>query len=488
MMIISKTLSDRLAKDYYREDYSNVENNCYGAEGMVASEWFGHIAAKMELAGEVSQEQYHLLVNGHDPRAGEWLIRNAGPYMYTNRDGEQVIMPERCAGWEAIFGAPTSVSLAALVGGDGRIREAHWKAVNTALAALEEYTFAGMNGAESVVRTGKMIAARFEHDVAPAARESDLPVPHLHTHTIILNLTQLSGGEWRALDSRELLKSQEYATAIYRSVLATELPRLGYELEADEETGEFEIRGFTREYLEVSRARAEEVEDFDIEARNARRVFEAIEPHTQDCDRTSPLVELRRGDIIEVTGGRGIITEIDGDGISVLGEDGRTLGLDLEDQFVIRRSPDQIEDWIFLSLQWDLPIRFYLMVRSCWKCGFVGLAAAMQVEGYLVVDARSLFHYPGARRQLGEFFDKHQDLKAEFGAVKERFSKTTGETNLSQGCARCDALWGVFPLTEDFRSRVVDLPYSAESGHIIPIFEVDVSRLFDEGETPQTGV
>lgn len=487
MMTVSKTLNSRQAEHYYQEDYSNIENNCYGAENKVTGEWFGRLAAEMGLNGDVGWEQYKRLVNGQDPHTGTLLIRTVDPYLYTNRDGEQVLMPERCAGWEAIFSAPTSISLAALVGGDERIREAHWKAVNTALVALEEYTFAKPGGAGSQVRTGKMIAARFEHDVAPAAKESDHAVPHLHTHTIIFNLTQLSGGEWLTLDARELSRCQEYATAIYHSVLATELQRLGYELDAPDEMGGFEIKGFTKEYLEASRARVEEVEDFDIEARVSRGVFEAIEPHTQDCNRTLSLDELRSGDIIEVDGERGIITDIDGDWISVLGEDGQEMSLDLEDQFVIKRSPDQIENWIFFSIEWDQPIFFYLMVRSCWKCGFAGWATAVEVEGYLVADAQSLFRYPGARRQMREFFDKYPDLKAGFGAVKKRFSKTTGETKLSQGCARCDALWGEFPLTEDFRSYLVDLAYGARSAHIIPMFELDINRLFDEGETPQRG-
>src|SRR5262249_28225518 len=214
----------------------------------------------------------------------------------------------------------------------------------------------------------------------------------------------------------------------------------------------------------------------------------AIEPHTQDCNRMLPLIELRRGDIIEIYEGRGIITEIDDDGISILDEDGQEGGLALEEQFVIKRSPDQIEDWIFLSLEQGEPIHVYLMKMACGECGFVGWAVVLRVEGYRIIDARSLFHYPGVRRQLREFFAAHPEMRAGFGAVKDRFSKITGQTDLSQGCAKCDALWDLLPLHEEFRSCVVALPYSVGSRHIIPIFEVEISRLFDEGEAPQTGV
>jgi conjugative relaxase-like TrwC/TraI family protein len=499
MTIISKPLSGRQAKDYYQEDYSNVENNCYTYHDEVIGEWFGRLAAEMGLdgklaaemglAGDVEWEQYERLVDGENPHTGERLIERIQPDAYTNHSGNHVMTTEGSAALEAIFSAPASASIAALLGGDERIRRAHWNAVNTTLVALEEHTYTEVEGVSSPVRAGKMIAAVFEHDVAPAANKPGHVVPHLHTHTIIFNLTRL-GGEWRELDWRELLRSREYATAIYHAVLGAELRRLGYELDALEETGAPEIKGFTKD-PEACAVRVEEARvEFDAEARGARRVFKAIEAHTRDCGRTLPLIELRRGDIIEVgvAGGRGIITEIDDSGISILGVYGQRLGLELEEQFIIKRSPDQIEDWIFLSLQQDQPIHFYLMTKSCWKCGFAGWAAALRVEGYLIADARSLFHYPGVRMQLREFFDMRPDLKAGFGAVKERFSKTTGETNLSQGCARCDALWGVFHLTEDFRSYVVDLPYSAESGRIIPVFEVKIGRLFDEGEAPQTGV
>jgi conjugative relaxase-like TrwC/TraI family protein len=490
MMKISKALSSRWAKHYYRKNYSHVKNNCFTCEDVVAGEWFGELAEDMELTGQIAAEMgvtgdvdwdhYECLVQAQDPHTGRQLTWLLEPYTYTNRDGKRITTDDYCAGWDAVFSAPTSVSLAAVVRDNARIRGAHGKAVDAALVELEKYIHAKMD--KSSVRTGRMVAAKFEHDLSPADKESGYVKPYLHTHTIIFNLTQLSGGEWRTLDSRELFRSEGYATAIYRKVLAGELERLGYEIEVDGETGAPEIKGFTKEYLEANSVRAEDLEmEFDMEARSARKVFEAIEPHTQDCNRTLPLIELRRGDIIEIYEGRGIITEIDDDGISVIAEDGEEGSLALEEQFVIKRSPDQIEDWIFLSLEQGEPIHVYLMKMACGECGFVGWAVVLRVEGCRIINARRFFHYPGVRRQLREFFAAHPDMRAGFGAVKDRFSKTTGETDLSQGCAKCDALWDLLPLNEEFRSHIVALPYSVESGHIIPIFEVEISRLFDEG-------
>jgi hypothetical protein len=44
--------------------------------------------------------------------------------------------------------------------------------------------------------------------------------PQLHTHVVFFNLTETENGETRSLQPRELYRSQQYATAIYRSELA----------------------------------------------------------------------------------------------------------------------------------------------------------------------------------------------------------------------------------------------------------------------------
>jgi conjugative relaxase-like TrwC/TraI family protein len=46
---------------------------------------------------------------------------------------------EHRAAWDATFSAPKSPSLAALVGGDGRIRDAHRESINETVKELEKY-------------------------------------------------------------------------------------------------------------------------------------------------------------------------------------------------------------------------------------------------------------------------------------------------------------------------------------------------------------
>src|SRR5262249_17452280 len=125
MLTLSKALSSRWAKYYYRKNYSHIKNNCFTLEDVVAGEWFGalaedleltgQIAAEMGVTGDVDWEQYECLVQAQDPQTGRQLTWHLERYTYTNRDGKRIITDDHCAGWDAVFSAPTSVSLAAVV-------------------------------------------------------------------------------------------------------------------------------------------------------------------------------------------------------------------------------------------------------------------------------------------------------------------------------------------------------------------------------------
>ena len=115
--------------------------------------------------------------------------------------------------------------------------------------------------------TGKFIAATFEHDTARPVE--GYAAPQLHTHAVIFNVTERdigvqngieNGKQTRALQPQELFASQRYATSVYRSELAVRLERLGYELERGKH-GQPEIKGYTKEYLEASSPRREQIKD-----------------------------------------------------------------------------------------------------------------------------------------------------------------------------------------------------------------------------------
>lgn len=170
---------------------------------------------------------------------------------------------EHRAGWDATFSAPKSVSITALVGGDDRVREAHRESVRVALHELEPYVQARLGGNRRPETTGNFVAALFEHDSARPV--NGYAAPQLHTQAVIFNLTETADGRVRPLQPRELYRTQQYATAVYRSELAARLTSPGYEIERGR-SGQPEIHGYTREYLDASSPRRQQIEHYLAEA------------------------------------------------------------------------------------------------------------------------------------------------------------------------------------------------------------------------------
>src|SRR6267154_2345564 len=259
MMTMSNALSAGQANTYYQQDYANKKENYYSERGEVNGNWSGRLAEEWGLTGEVTSEQYERLVTGQDPNTGEQLIRFVPSREAVNNYGEEITTSEHRAGWDATFSAPKSVSLAALVGDDERVKVAHRESVEKALEVFEGYMQARGGGNKPAITTGKMIAAQFEHTAARPDHENGYAAPQLHTHVVIMNMTKTEQGEIRSVQPLELYRTQQYATAIYRTHLAEKLQGLGYQIEVDQRTGAPEIKGFTKEYLRESSPRREEV-------------------------------------------------------------------------------------------------------------------------------------------------------------------------------------------------------------------------------------
>ena len=258
MLTISKPLSAGQARAYHAEEFSNSRENYYTEADQIRGEWHGRLAEEWGLRGEVREEHFQRLSEGQHPITGEQLIRHQAAREYMNRRGEKVSAMEHRAGWDATFSAPKSVSLTALVGGDERVRVAHRESVGVALDELERYVQARIGGNLPAETTGKWVAAKFEHD---SARPVDgYAAPQLHTHVVFFNLTETDDGGAHALQPRELYKTQQYATAVYRSELAHRLKELRYEIERGE-SSQPEVKGYSKEYLEASSPRRKQIEE-----------------------------------------------------------------------------------------------------------------------------------------------------------------------------------------------------------------------------------
>src|SRR5215467_9371224 len=258
MLTISKPLSAGQAQSYHQKEFTSREQNYWSRQGVIAGEWQGRLATTLGLSGAVSEEQFARLSQGQHPETGEQLVRQRPSYQYSDPDGKTIKTMEHRAGWDATFSAPKSVSLTALVGGDDRVREAHCESVRTALEQLEYYTVARIGGNHPPEATAKFVTSKFEHDTARPV--DGYAAPQLHTHAVIFNITQQANGTTRSLQPHELFVSQRYVTAVYRSELAMRLQMLGYELERGKH-GQPEIHGYTKEYLEASSPRREQIKN-----------------------------------------------------------------------------------------------------------------------------------------------------------------------------------------------------------------------------------
>ncbi|GLK47011.1 MULTISPECIES: MobF family relaxase [Novosphingobium] len=208
------------------------------------SEWGGALAAELGLHGNVDADVFkELLAGGVN---GQQLGRHRA-------DGEIRHHP----GWDFAVNAPKSVSIMALVMGDERILAAHEHAVGVALSYLEEH--AGLrrreNGEINHHTTGRLLFARFtEH----ASRELD---PHLHTHVVVMNMTNARAGEeMSSLETRAMYAEQMVAGQVYRNELAHELRRSGFAIEFDPRRGLFEITGVPGELISDMSQRAEQID------------------------------------------------------------------------------------------------------------------------------------------------------------------------------------------------------------------------------------
>lgn len=258
MLTISKPLSASQARSYHAKEFASQQQNYWSREQQGYSEWQGRLAREWNLKGAVHDEHFARLAEGQHPRTGEQLVRHQVSRTYEGKNGKEVTSVEHRAGWDATFSAPKSVSITALVGGDDRVRLAHRESVRAALAELARYTQARIGNVHAPETTGKLATATFEHDTARPV--DGYAAPQLHTHAVIFNVTERDNGQTRALQPHEIFVSQRYVTAVYRSELALRLEELGYELERGK-YDQPEIKGYTKDYLEASSPRREQIKD-----------------------------------------------------------------------------------------------------------------------------------------------------------------------------------------------------------------------------------
>ena len=243
-MLTTKVITPRQGESYYAKE------NYYSAEESVEhSQWAGKGTEELGLKGKVKPKDFKKLLYGELPGGDPFRPKKKERQGYKER-----------AGLDCTFSAPKSVSILALVAGNKRLEEAHRVAVLRTLAIIErDYatTRAKRHGEVQVVNTGNLVVGQFHHDTS---RELD---PHLHTHCVLLNMTQYDG-RWYSLRNDDIHANKKLLGMIYQNELALQVKKLGYEIEPKEH-GQFEVKGFTTEQLESFSKRRQQIKSQLVE-------------------------------------------------------------------------------------------------------------------------------------------------------------------------------------------------------------------------------
>jgi len=196
-------------------------NDYYSEEETVVGHWRGKSALFLGLEGqEVTAQVFNALAMNRHPEHGDRL---------RPRDS-------KVSFHDFVVSAPKSVSIAVLVGGDERLREAYDECVEKAFARMESFAArrerkGKFHGTEETVRTGETIAAVYKHDT------SRLLDPQLHTHLVYANVTwDQQAGEWFALQPKFMAEqSRVWIRGRFYRELEAACQRLGYRTQRDTE-------------------------------------------------------------------------------------------------------------------------------------------------------------------------------------------------------------------------------------------------------------
>jgi len=227
------------AREYFEEHL--CVGDYYNEGQRVAGEWYGLGVERLGLSGKIRADDFLRLCENQHPSSGETLTQRIN----TTRVEDGHAAANRRIFYDFTFSPPKSVSLVALAGEDGRILEAHERAVRSALREFEVFasTRVRAGGANVDRRTGNFAAALFTHDTSRALD------PHLHTHCIVFNATFDSAeNRWKALQNYELLRARKFAENAYYHELARELRSFGYSIH-NRMSGDFQIEGVSEETL-----------------------------------------------------------------------------------------------------------------------------------------------------------------------------------------------------------------------------------------------
>src|SRR6185437_10876833 len=244
------------AESYFRE---HLRVGDYYMEGRsVSGQWMGEGARQLGLSGVTKEQEFVNLCRNLHPQSGEQLTPRLNTKRNTvDKNGNVREAANRRVFYDFTLSPPKSVSIAALVGDDKRIIEAHDEAVQIAMSQLQTYAATRVRTQDQYSQrtTGNVVGAVFRHDTSRALD------PHLHSHCILFNATwDSTEKQWKALQNHDMLAAQKFVENVYYHELTRELVKFGYQIE-NKPRGDFEIKGVSQELIQKFSKRHRQIDE-----------------------------------------------------------------------------------------------------------------------------------------------------------------------------------------------------------------------------------
>lgn len=243
-MISLKTIH-RSAANKASHYYADQKDDYYSRDG-TAAQWQGKAAEALGLTGSIQQDEFLRALRGA-----------FGSDVALSRSVR--LDAKARAALDITFSPPKSVSIQALVGKDPSVVSAHDAAVTKALAFIEQELVRARHTAKGVTsteRTGNAAIAKFRHETARPT-DGAYSDPQLHTHALVMNVTQRADGSWTAISNDEIYRLVSLVQSVYSAELVAELERAGHAIRYEGKS--FELAHVSRAQIEAYSKRSQDI-------------------------------------------------------------------------------------------------------------------------------------------------------------------------------------------------------------------------------------
>ena len=244
-----RILNIKNAVDYHKQ--SLTQGDYYTERAEMTGQWAGKSAELLGLKGEVNQKDFaSVCENKHPKDQTQLTTRNT---------------INRRQAYDFTFSVPKSVSIQQTITDDSRISDIVVESMQETMNEIEKsfQTRVRTNGSKDENRiTGNLVYAYFLHK---NSRPVDgYPDPHIHIHTIVMNLTydELES-KWKAGQFADKKANAPYYQAIFNSKVANKLIELGFQIRKTPNS--FEIAQYDRPTIDLFSRRTKEIEAKIIE-------------------------------------------------------------------------------------------------------------------------------------------------------------------------------------------------------------------------------